>query len=93
MLTSINALRLPEFYIGAGNDLESTNFEGHVSFDLCRESSASIATGFGLDGQGIGIRFPVRARDFSPLHDILTGSGPCPVGAESCLPSNKTAMA
>jgi hypothetical protein len=63
----------PEFYIGAGNDLEITNFEGHVSFDLYKESSAIIATCFGLHGQGTGIRFPVRARDFSLLHDVPTG--------------------
>jgi hypothetical protein len=39
---------VPEFYIGAGNDLESSNFEGHV---ICRESSTNIAMGFRLDDQ------------------------------------------
>lgn len=82
-----------EFYTESGNDLESTNFEGHVNFDLCRESPASIATGFGLDDQGIGIGVSKNKEFFSHLHDVLTSCGSCPVGIGSCSPRDKTVMA
>jgi hypothetical protein len=35
---------------------------------------AGIATGYGLDGRGFGVRIPEEAR-FSPLHVIQTGFG------------------
>jgi hypothetical protein len=30
-----------------------------------RDSAVGIATGYGLDGRGFGVRFPVRLRIFS----------------------------
>jgi hypothetical protein len=38
-------------------------------------SSISIATGHGLDNQGIGIRFLAHIRDVSFLHSVQTDSG------------------
>jgi hypothetical protein len=37
-------------------------------------SVVGIATGYGLDGQGVGVRVPVGAR-FPPLHVLQSGSG------------------
>jgi hypothetical protein len=34
----------------------------------------SLRLGFGLDDGGVGIRFPVEARD-SPLHNVRIGNG------------------
>jgi hypothetical protein len=31
-----------------------------------RDSAVGIATGYGQDGRGVGVRFPVRTRFFSP---------------------------
>jgi hypothetical protein len=38
------------------------------------DSAVGIATGYGRDGRGVGVRVPVEAR-FSPLHVIQTGPG------------------
>jgi hypothetical protein len=43
--------------------------------DRSRDSAVGIATGHRLDDRLVGDRVPVRAR-FSPLHVVLTGSGP-----------------
>jgi hypothetical protein len=40
-----------------------------------RDSSIGIATGYRLE---TGVRFPVGARNFSPLHSFQTGSGAYP---------------
>jgi hypothetical protein len=44
-----------------------------------------IATGYGLEGRGVGVRVPVRARFFL-LYVVQTSSGVhaafCPVGTE-----------
>jgi hypothetical protein len=32
---------------------------------MSRDSSVGIVTGYGLDGQGVGIRVPVKVRFFS----------------------------
>jgi hypothetical protein len=42
-----------------------------------RDSSVSIATGYGLDGWGVGVRVPV-GEDFSLLHFFQTSSGAHP---------------
>jgi hypothetical protein len=34
-----------------------------------------MATGYGLDDQGVEVRFPVGERDFSLLHDFQIVSG------------------
>jgi hypothetical protein len=36
----------------------------HIS-NKSRDSAVAIATGYGLDDRGVGIRFPVRSRIFS----------------------------
>jgi hypothetical protein len=40
-------------------------------------SSVGVATGYGLDGRGVGVRVPVKSR-FSPLLVVQTGSGAHP---------------
>jgi hypothetical protein len=44
---------------------------------LLPDSAARIATGYGLDGRGVGVRVPVRG-GFSILHVVHTGSGSHP---------------
>jgi hypothetical protein len=43
-----------------------------------RDSSVSIATGYGLDDRGSEVRFPAGAGNFSVLHHVQTGSGAHP---------------
>lgn len=40
----------------------------------CTNSVVGIATGFGLDGRGFGVRVPLGAK-FSLIHDFHVGSG------------------
>jgi hypothetical protein len=37
-----------------------------ISNIACRDSAVGIATGYGLDGRGVGVRVPVGERFFSP---------------------------
>jgi hypothetical protein len=57
-----------------------------------RDSAVGIATGYGLDGRGVGVRVPVGAR-FSPLHVVQTGPGASPasypMGSGSSFPGVK----
>jgi hypothetical protein len=59
-------------------------------------SSVGIATGYGLDGRGVGVRVPVGTR-FSPLHIVQTGSGAhlasYPMGTVGSFPGWKVAEA
>jgi hypothetical protein len=41
-----------------------------------RDSSVGIATGYGLDDRGWGVRFPARDGNFYLLHRVQNGSGP-----------------
>jgi hypothetical protein len=50
-----------------GKDLSLRHF-------VSRNSSVGIATGYGMDGRGNGVRFPAKARDLSLLNSIQTGS-------------------
>jgi hypothetical protein len=43
-----------------------------------RDSSVGIGTGYGLNDQGIAVRFPAVARDVSLLHSVQTRSGAHP---------------
>jgi hypothetical protein len=56
-----------------------------------RESAVGTATGYRLDGRGVGVRVPVRARFF--LHVAQTGSGAHPafysMGIEGSFPGGK----
>jgi hypothetical protein len=49
-----------------------------------------MATGYGLDGQGIGFRFPPRVKNYSLLQNIEPGSGtnaaPSPMGTKGFFP-------
>jgi hypothetical protein len=45
-----------------------------ISNQSDQESAVGVATGYGLDGRGIGGRVPVGVK-FSSLHVIQTGSG------------------
>jgi hypothetical protein len=44
---------------------------------LSRDNAVGIATGYGPDGQEVGVRVPVGAGYF-PLHVVQTGSGAHP---------------
>jgi hypothetical protein len=52
------------------------------------DGTVGIATGYGLEGRGVGVRVPAEAR-FSFLHVVQTGSGAhsasYPVGTGSSL--------
>jgi hypothetical protein len=56
-----------------------------------------FTTGYGVDGRGIGVRFPAGTRDFSLFHSVQTGSGAdtasYPVGTEGSFPGSKAAGA
>jgi hypothetical protein len=41
-----------------------------------RDSSVSIALGYGLDDRGSRVRFPMGARNFSLHHRVQNGSQP-----------------
>jgi hypothetical protein len=43
--------------------------------DKSRNSSVSIALGYGLDDRGSSVRFPVGAGNFSLHHRVQNGSG------------------
>jgi hypothetical protein len=62
-----------------------------------RDSSVGIATGYGLDGREVRVRFPVRVRDFSLLHDVHIGSAAQPAsyttGSLGYFPGSKTTVA
>jgi hypothetical protein len=59
--------------------------------------SVGIATGYGLDGRGVGVRVPVGETDFSLLHDVQTRSGAQPgdytTGTGEYFPGDKAAGA
>jgi hypothetical protein len=56
-----------------------------------------IATGYGLDDRGSGVRFPARTGNFSLHHRDQTGSGAhpssCPVVNSGSFPGSKAAGA
>jgi hypothetical protein len=58
-----------------------------------RGSAVGIATGYGLDNQGVG----VRVQEFSFLHVVQTGSGThlafYPMGTGASFPEGKAARA
>jgi hypothetical protein len=57
-----------------------------------RDSSVGIATGYGLDDRGVGVRVSVRS-NFSLLHVVQTGSGvhpaSYPIGTKDSFPGVK----
>jgi hypothetical protein len=57
-------------------------------FAISRDNAASITTGYTLEGNGVEVRVPVRAR-FPPLRIVQAGSGvhPAfyPMGNEGCF--------
>jgi hypothetical protein len=61
------------------------------------DSSVNIATGYGLDGRGIRVPFPIRVRDFPLFHKVQTGSeahrASYPVGVGITFPRGKAAGA
>jgi hypothetical protein len=64
---------------------------------MSRYSSVDIATGYGLDDQMIGVRFPTEAGNFS-LHnrvhnDSAAHPASYPMGTESSFPGSKAAGA
>jgi hypothetical protein len=67
-------LRYESFINIAGCNLFRRLFKDAVNVDDW-DSSVGIAMGYMLDGLGIEVRFPARARDLSLLHSFQTGSG------------------
>jgi hypothetical protein len=66
----------------------------HTENRKCRVSfSFGIGTGYGLEDQCSGVRFPTGAGDFSLLQRIQTGSGThpasYPVGTGGSFPAGK----
>jgi hypothetical protein len=61
-----------------------------------RDSAVGIATGYGLDDQGVGGRV-LWGQEISLLHVVQTSSGPhpisCPVGTEDSFLGGKAAEA
>jgi hypothetical protein len=60
-----------------------------------RDSSVSIALGYGLDDQGPRVRFPAEVGNFSFHHHVQNGSGAhpasYPVGTKGSFPGGKAA--
>jgi hypothetical protein len=65
-------------------------------FSRSRVSALGIATSYGLDDRGVGVRVPVGSR-ISLLHVVETGSGVHPtyylIGAVGSFPLDKAAGA
>jgi hypothetical protein len=59
-----------------------------------QDSTVGIATGYGLDDQGVGVQVPVGAKKIL-FHVIHTGSGahpaPYPMGTGGSFPRGKAA--
>jgi hypothetical protein len=56
-----------------------------------RDIAVGIATGYGLDDRGVGVRVPVGSRIFF-LHVVQTGSGAHPTSySMDSFPGGKTA--
>jgi hypothetical protein len=55
-----------------------TNYVCLIKIYGTRDSSVGIATCYGLDDRGSGVRFSARAGNFSPLHRVQAGSGAHP---------------
>jgi hypothetical protein len=74
----------------------SSSFLSFLLFLGGRNSAVDIATGYGLDGRGVGVRVPVRARFFSsPVRPDRFWGQPAyyPVGIEGSSPGGKMAGA
>jgi hypothetical protein len=60
-----------------------------------RDSSVSIALGYGLDDPGYKVRFPAGAGNFSLHHRVQNGSGAhpasYPMGTRGSFPGGKSA--
>jgi hypothetical protein len=60
-----------------------------------RGSSGSIVSDNGLDDRAIEVRFPAKAKDFSSILCVQTGSGAhpasCPMGTGGPFPGGKSA--
>jgi hypothetical protein len=70
-------------------------WEGEVQYNKSRDSSVSIALGYGLDDQGSGFRFLAEAGNFSLNYCVQNGSGAhsasYPMGTRGSFPSGKVA--
>jgi hypothetical protein len=64
-----------------------------IGIKLFHDTSVSIATGYGLDCRGLGVRFGVVAGNFSLLHRVQNGSGAhpasYPTGTGNSFPGGK----
>jgi hypothetical protein len=62
---------------------------------MSRDITVGIATGYGLDDRMIGVRFPVKAGNFTLRHLVQTGSSAhptnYPMGKRDSFPGSKAA--
>jgi hypothetical protein len=79
-----------------GQQNELFHDEKYFFLSTNRGSSVGIATGYGLDDHGVGVRVPM-GEEFSLLHGIPTGSGAhpasYPLGTWGSFPGGKVAGA
>jgi hypothetical protein len=65
----------------------------HLLYELCRVSSVSIVSDYGLDDRAIGVRSPAGAEEFSSILCVQTGSGAhpasCTMGTGGPFPGDK----
>jgi hypothetical protein len=62
-------------YYGSKNPMKSIKIKYTMAYTIrSRDNAVGIATGYGLDDQGVGVRVPVGARIFSSPQR-QTGSG------------------
>jgi hypothetical protein len=66
-----------------------------ITYSDCQDSVVGVATGYGLDGQGVGVPSPARVKNF--LHVVQTGSGvhqtSYPMDTGNYFPGGKAAVA
>jgi hypothetical protein len=68
--------------------LRTINCSLYIHYGRSWDSEVGMATVYGLDSRGFGVRFPAEARDFSLLHSFQTISGAHPASypVAGCFP-------
>jgi hypothetical protein len=68
---------------------------GNVPHRYNNEYAVGIATAYGLDDRGVGVRVPVGVKNFSLVYIVQTGSGAhptsYPMGTGGSFPGGKAA--
>jgi hypothetical protein len=88
------AFRIRNYYYGNMFSYISLHY---ITLHKIRDSSVSIALGYGLDERGSRVRFPAGAGDSSLHHGVQNGSGAhpasYPMGTRGSFPGGKAAGA